>query len=224
MVWCGLYSCPYLFVKNLWLECISPFDTPLYLPPHHQNRYLELEAQGGVLGWFLGVGLFRDRLLMDAQLLEKLGIEMAVGAAAQMVAEWDRRRDKLWQELDFAFADVLTWWVARLVWHTIDVHSTQSPTNYPPPNQSSLKKQPRRQLRRRAHRRARRGGGRVLLGGQGGVAAHPGQRLPDGAPRRAALHAGGPRCVFVVCVFLVWFGRGVVWYAGIRPATHTLTP
>lgn len=57
------------------------------------------------------MGLFRDRLLMDAQLLEKLGIEMAVGAAAQMVAEWDRRRDKLWQELDFAFADVLTWCV-----------------------------------------------------------------------------------------------------------------
>ncbi len=64
-----------------------------------------------MLGWFLGLSLFRDRLLVDGQLLEKLGIEMAVGAVAQLVAEWDRRRDKLWQELDFAFADVLTWCV-----------------------------------------------------------------------------------------------------------------
>lgn len=79
------------------------------LHPNNNTRYLELERQGGVLGWFLNLGLFRDRLLMDNRLLEKLGIEMAVGGAAQMAAEWDRRRGKLWQELDFAFADVLTW-------------------------------------------------------------------------------------------------------------------
>lgn len=221
-VW-GLYSYPSTWTWAPWLERISPVDTPLYIPPNHRNRYLELEAQGGVLRWFLGVGLFRDRLLMDAQLLEKLGIEMAVGAAAQMVAEWDRRRDKLWQELDFAFADVLTWWVARFVRHTIDVTLIQPPSI---PNQSSPKHQPRRQLRRRAHRRARRGGGRVLLGWQGGVAAHPGQRLPDGAPWRAALRAGGTRCVFCFVLFWFWFcsERGVVRYAWISPATHTLTP
>lgn len=103
------------------IECSTPTH-----PHQTENRYLELEAQGGVLGWFLGMGLFRDRLLMDAQLLEKLGIEMAVGAAAQMVAEWDRRRDKLWQELDFAFADVLTWCVVWVELGLVCKHKTKT--------------------------------------------------------------------------------------------------
>jgi len=30
-------------------------------------------------------------------------------AAAQTLAEWERRKDNLWKELDFAFADVMTW-------------------------------------------------------------------------------------------------------------------
>jgi hypothetical protein len=30
-------------------------------------------------------------------------------AAAQTLAEWERRRERLWLELDFAFADILTW-------------------------------------------------------------------------------------------------------------------
>lgn len=30
-------------------------------------------------------------------------------AVAQTIAEWERRKEKLWKELDFAFADVITW-------------------------------------------------------------------------------------------------------------------
>lgn len=37
----------------------------------------------------------------------------ALPAAAQVLAEWERRREKLMQELDFAFADVLTCLVAN---------------------------------------------------------------------------------------------------------------
>ncbi len=43
------------------------------------ERYLELERKGGVVAWLLGMGVFRDRLLMDAYLMDKMGIEMAVG-------------------------------------------------------------------------------------------------------------------------------------------------
>lgn len=30
-------------------------------------------------------------------------------AIAQTIAEWERRKEKLWKELDFALADVITW-------------------------------------------------------------------------------------------------------------------
>lgn len=78
-------------------------------------------------------------MLMDPSFLTKLGIEMSIGgqsasqlhtqpasrflhthnetlccsclltAAAQTLAEWERRRQRLWVELDFAFADIITW-------------------------------------------------------------------------------------------------------------------
>ena len=43
------------------------------------QRYLELESRGGLMAWLVSMGLFRDRLLMDAYLMDKMGIEMAVG-------------------------------------------------------------------------------------------------------------------------------------------------
>lgn len=45
------------------------------------QRYLELEKKGGIVAGLLGMGIFRDRLLMDAYLMDKMGIEMAVGGA-----------------------------------------------------------------------------------------------------------------------------------------------
>lgn len=44
------------------------------------QRYLELEKKGGVVASLLGMGIFRDRLLMDGYLMDKMGIEMAVGS------------------------------------------------------------------------------------------------------------------------------------------------
>jgi hypothetical protein len=43
------------------------------------QRYLEMEKKGGLVAGLLGMGIFRDRLLMDAYLMDKMGIEMAVG-------------------------------------------------------------------------------------------------------------------------------------------------
>jgi hypothetical protein len=40
---------------------------------------LELESRGGLMAWLVSMGLFRDRLLMDAYLMDKMAIEMAVG-------------------------------------------------------------------------------------------------------------------------------------------------
>jgi len=44
------------------------------------QRYLELEKKGGVVSSLLGMGIFRDRLLMDGYLMDKMVIEMAVGS------------------------------------------------------------------------------------------------------------------------------------------------
>lgn len=73
------------------------------------DRYLKISQAGGLYAWLTSMSGFRDRLLMDPLIMNKIGIEMAIGAVAQMIAEWDRRGEKLWKELDFAFADVLTW-------------------------------------------------------------------------------------------------------------------
>lgn len=43
------------------------------------KRYLEVERRGGMVAQLLSISIFRDRLLMDVYLMDKIGIEMAVG-------------------------------------------------------------------------------------------------------------------------------------------------
>lgn len=83
------------------------------LTPPLLLRYLELDRAGGLTAWLLKFAGFRDRILMDSGFLTKLGIEMAIGAVAQVLAEFSQRKERLLSELDFVFADVLTCLVAN---------------------------------------------------------------------------------------------------------------
>ncbi|VFQ94190.1 unnamed protein product [Cuscuta campestris] len=69
-------------------------------------RYLELEKSAW-LGWLLRFGGFKERLLADDLFLAKVAMECCVGIFTKTAAEYERRRENFFNELEIVFADVV---------------------------------------------------------------------------------------------------------------------
>ncbi|CAL0329366.1 unnamed protein product [Lupinus luteus] len=76
------------------------------IPAAVVNRFLEME-KSAILRWLLQFGGFKERLLADDLFLAKLAMECGVGVIAKTAAEYDRRREKFFDELEIVFADVV---------------------------------------------------------------------------------------------------------------------
>ncbi|GAB2226797.1 hypothetical protein Droror1_Dr00008588 [Drosera rotundifolia] len=76
------------------------------IPAEIVIRYVELE-KSQVFRWLLQFGGFRERLLADDLFLAKLGMECGVGIFTKTAAEYERRRENFFNELEIVFADVV---------------------------------------------------------------------------------------------------------------------
>ncbi|KAF3452514.1 hypothetical protein FNV43_RR02947 [Rhamnella rubrinervis] len=70
------------------------------------GRFLELE-KSGILRWLLQFGGFKERLLADDLFLAKVFMECGVGVFTKTAAEYERRRENFFNELEIVFADVV---------------------------------------------------------------------------------------------------------------------
>ncbi|KAA8549777.1 hypothetical protein F0562_001204 [Nyssa sinensis] len=80
-------------------------------------RYFELE-KSPLFRWLLQFGGFKERLLADDLFLAKVGMECGVGIFTKTAAEYQRRKENFFKELEIVFADVVMAIVAdfMLVW------------------------------------------------------------------------------------------------------------
>ncbi|KAJ9698037.1 hypothetical protein PVL29_007241 [Vitis rotundifolia] len=87
------------------------------IPAAIVEKYLELE-KSAVFRWLLQFGGFRERLLADDLFLAKVAMECGVGIFTKTAAEYERRRENFFKELDFVIADVVMAIIAdfMLVW------------------------------------------------------------------------------------------------------------
>ncbi|KAL1539948.1 Protein RETICULATA-RELATED 4, chloroplastic [Salvia divinorum] len=69
-------------------------------------RYFDLESSG-FLSWLMKFGGFKERLLADDLFLAKVGIECGVGLFTKTAAEYQRRKENFFNELEVVFADVV---------------------------------------------------------------------------------------------------------------------
>ncbi|XP_022898309.1 protein RETICULATA-RELATED 4, chloroplastic-like [Olea europaea var. sylvestris] len=69
-------------------------------------RYFELE-KSGLLSWLMKFGGFKERLLADDLFLAKVFIECGVGVFTKTAAEYSRRKENFFNELEIVFADVV---------------------------------------------------------------------------------------------------------------------
>ncbi|KAI3449985.1 hypothetical protein Pfo_006650 [Paulownia fortunei] len=69
-------------------------------------RYFDLE-KSGFLSWLMKFGGFKERLLADDLFLAKVGIECGVGMFTKTAAEYQRRKENFFNELEIVFADVV---------------------------------------------------------------------------------------------------------------------
>ncbi|KAK9692324.1 hypothetical protein RND81_09G256600 [Saponaria officinalis] len=69
------------------------------------RRFLNLETVG-FMKWLLQFGGFRERLLADDLFLAKIAMECGVGIFTKTAAEYERRRETFFNELEVVFADV----------------------------------------------------------------------------------------------------------------------
>ncbi|XP_015952769.1 protein RETICULATA-RELATED 4, chloroplastic [Arachis duranensis] len=76
------------------------------IPASVVSRFLELE-KNPFFRWLLQFGGFKERLLADDLFLAKVGMECGVGIFTKTAAEYDRRREKFFDELEIVFADVV---------------------------------------------------------------------------------------------------------------------
>ncbi|XP_059431128.1 protein RETICULATA-RELATED 4, chloroplastic-like [Corylus avellana] len=76
------------------------------LPGAVVEKFLELE-KFGVLRWLMQFGGFKERLLADDLFLAKVFMECGVGIFTKTAAEYERRREKFFDELEIVFADVV---------------------------------------------------------------------------------------------------------------------
>ncbi|KAK4789634.1 hypothetical protein SAY86_016938 [Trapa natans] len=70
------------------------------------SRFLELE-KSPLMRWLLQFGGFRERLLADDLFLAKVAMECGVGIFTKTAAEYERRRENFFNELEIVCADVV---------------------------------------------------------------------------------------------------------------------
>ncbi|XP_044483476.1 protein RETICULATA-RELATED 4, chloroplastic-like [Mangifera indica] len=70
------------------------------------TRYFELETSG-LFRWLMQFGGFKERLLADDLFLAKVFMECGVGIFTKTAAEYDRRRENFFKELEIVIADVV---------------------------------------------------------------------------------------------------------------------
>ncbi|KAI4306731.1 hypothetical protein L6164_029984 [Bauhinia variegata] len=76
------------------------------IPASVVTRFLELE-KSGFFRWLLQFGGFKERLLADDLFLFKVFMECGVGVFTKTAAEYERRRENFFKELEIVFADVV---------------------------------------------------------------------------------------------------------------------
>ncbi|KAK4408280.1 protein RETICULATA-RELATED 4, chloroplastic [Sesamum angolense] len=69
-------------------------------------RYFSLE-KSGFLSWLMKFGGFKERLLADDLFLAKVAMECGVGVFTKTAAEYERRRENFFKELEIVFCDVV---------------------------------------------------------------------------------------------------------------------
>ncbi|GMI89068.1 hypothetical protein HRI_002576100 [Hibiscus trionum] len=70
------------------------------------ERFLGLE-KSGFMRWLMQFGGFKERLLADDLFLAKVAMECGVGIFTKTAAEYERRRENFFNELEIVFADVV---------------------------------------------------------------------------------------------------------------------
>ncbi|KAM6596610.1 hypothetical protein CsatA_007134 [Cannabis sativa] len=70
------------------------------------SRYFALE-KSGLIRWLMQFAGFRERLLADDLFLAKVAMECGVGMFTKTAAEYERRRENFFNELEVVFADVV---------------------------------------------------------------------------------------------------------------------
>ncbi|XP_010519768.1 PREDICTED: protein RETICULATA-RELATED 4, chloroplastic-like [Tarenaya hassleriana] len=76
------------------------------IPGSVVTRFLELQ-RSALVRWLMQFGGFRERLLADDLFLAKVAMECGVGVFTKTAAEYERRRDNFFNELEVVFADVV---------------------------------------------------------------------------------------------------------------------
>ncbi|KAK4763023.1 hypothetical protein SAY86_008791 [Trapa natans] len=76
------------------------------IPGSVVSRFFELE-NSPLLAWLLQFGGFKERLLADDLFLAKVAMECGVGIFTKTAAEYERRRENFFKELEIVFADVV---------------------------------------------------------------------------------------------------------------------
>ncbi|KAL2507110.1 hypothetical protein Fot_30757 [Forsythia ovata] len=69
-------------------------------------RYFELE-KSALLSWLMKFDGFKERLLADDLFLAKVAMECGVGVFTKTAAEYERRKENFFNELEIVFADVV---------------------------------------------------------------------------------------------------------------------
>ncbi|KAL7113463.1 hypothetical protein ACP275_04G062300 [Erythranthe tilingii] len=69
-------------------------------------KFLDLE-KSGFMNWLMQFGGFKERLLADDLFLTKIGIECGVGLFTKTAAEYQKRKENFFNELEIVFADVV---------------------------------------------------------------------------------------------------------------------
>ncbi|CAA3028392.1 RETICULATA-RELATED 4, chloroplastic-like [Olea europaea subsp. europaea] len=69
-------------------------------------RYFELE-KSAFISWLMKFGGFKERMLADDLFLAKVAMECGVGVFTKTAAEYERRKENFFNELEIVFADVV---------------------------------------------------------------------------------------------------------------------
>lgn len=76
------------------------------IPGSIVSKFFELE-KSSLIAWLLKFGGFRERLLADDLFLAKVAMECGVGMFTKTAAEYERRRENFFNELEVVCADVV---------------------------------------------------------------------------------------------------------------------